>query len=188
MEAFLVSFATVAVAEIGDRTQLLALFLAAQFRRPVPILAGILLATVANHLAAALAGEWLGDLLTPGLLRWVLGVSFLAMAGWMLIPDRFEGGPAKGPRHGAFITTLIGFFLCEMGDKTQIATAALAARFELLVPVVIGTTAGMMLANTPAVLFGHYAVGRVGAGWTRYIAAAIFVLEAALTFAGYGGV
>jgi putative Ca2+/H+ antiporter (TMEM165/GDT1 family) len=188
LEAFLTSLTVVAVAEIGDRTQLLALFLASQFRRPVPILAGILLATVANHAAAALAGEWLGDLLTPGLLRWVLGISFLAMAGWMLVPDRLEEKPARGPRHGAFLTTLVGFFLCEMGDKTQIATAALAARFGMLLPVVIGTTLGMMLANTPAVLFGHYAVSRLSTSWTRYIAAAIFALEAAFTFAGYGGI
>jgi len=187
MEAFLTSLTVVAIAEIGDRTQLLALFLASQFRRPVPILAGILLATLANHLVAALAGEWLGGLISPGLLRWVLGLSFVAMALWILVPERFEGDAAPPPRHGAFLTTLVGFFVCEIGDKTQIATAALGARFDVLLPVVIGTTAGMMLANAPTVLFGHFAGGRVSARWTRYVAAAIFALEAVLTFAGYGG-
>jgi putative Ca2+/H+ antiporter (TMEM165/GDT1 family) len=188
MEAFLTSLGVVAVAEIGDRTQLLALVLASQFRRPVPIIAGILLATLANHAVAALAGEWVGDLLTPSLLKWVLGMSFIGMAIWTLIPDKLDSDTAVSAKHCAFLTTLIGFFICEIGDKTQIATAALAARFDLLLPVVIGTTTGMMIANVPTVLFGHYAGHRVGLGWTRYVASAIFAVEAVLTFAGYGGV
>jgi len=186
VEAFLTSFAIVAVAEIGDRTQLLGLMLAAQFRRPVPIIAGIFLATLANHALAALAGAWIGDLLSPGLLRWGLGLSFIAMAVWTLVPDRLSEEAAAPPRHGAFLATLIGFFLCEIGDKTEIATAALAARFELLLAVILGTTSGMMLANVPTVLFGHYAGRRVGAGAARYFAAAIFAAEAALTIAGHG--
>ena len=186
MDALLTSLTVVAIAEIGDRTQLLALLLASQFRRPAPILCGIFFATLANHAAAALAGEWVGSLLSPGLLRWVLGVSFAAMAVWTLIPDKLDGAEAALPRDGAFLTTLVGFFVCEIGDKTQIATAALAARFDLLLPVVVGTTTGMMLANAPSVLFGHYAGSRVGARRIRFVAAAIFVVEAALTLAGHG--
>ena len=186
MEAFLTSLTVVAIAEIGDRTQLLALVLASQFRRPAPIIAGIFVATLANHAVAALAGAWVGDLLSPALLRWVLGLSFIAMAVWTLVPDKLGGEAAAMPRHGAFLTTLVGFFFCEIGDKTQIATVALAARFDLLLPVIIGTTTGMMLANVPTVLFGHYAGRRVGSGWTRYVAAAIFAAEAAATFAGHG--
>lgn len=186
MEAFLTSLAVVAIAEIGDRTQLLALMLAARFRRPLPIIAGIFLATLANHAAAALAGAWAGGLLTPGLLRWVLGLSFIAMAAWTLIPDRLGGEAAAMPKRGAFLATLIGFFLCEIGDKTEIATAALAARFELLLPVIIGTTSGMMLANVPTVLFGHYAGRGAGARWMHYLAAALFAAQAALSFAGHG--
>jgi Ca2+/H+ antiporter, TMEM165/GDT1 family len=186
MEAFITSLGVVAVAEIGDRTQLLALLLASQFRRPGPIICGIFVATLANHAVAGLTGEWLGTLLSPALLRWLLGLSFLAMAIWTLFPDRLDdGGLGVSQRRGAFLTTLIGFFLCEMGDKTQIATAALAARFDQLLPVIAGTTAGMMIANIPTVLFGHYSANRVGLRWTRFAAAAIFAVEAALTFAGY---
>lgn len=184
MEAFLTSFAIVAIAEIGDRTQLLGLMLAAQFRRPLPIVAGIFLATLANHALAALAGVWVGDLLSPAVLRWGLGLSFIAMAVWTLVPDRLDETAAAPRRRSAFLATLIGFFLCEIGDKTEIATAALAARFDLLLVVILGTTSGMMLANVPTVLFGHYAGHRVGTGWTRYLAAAIFAAEAVLTFAG----
>lgn len=185
VEALLTSLGVVAVAEIGDRTQFLSFVLACQFRRPVPILAGILVATLANHAAAALFGEWVGDLLSPSLLRWVLGVSFIAMAIWALIPDTLEDDIALSRRRGAFVTTLCGFFIAEMGDKTQIATAALAARFDHLLPVVIGTTCGMMLANIPAVLLGGRAGHRLNMTWTRYAAALIFAVEAALCLAGY---
>jgi Ca2+/H+ antiporter, TMEM165/GDT1 family len=185
MEALLTSLTVVSIAEIGDRTQLLALLLASQFRRPVPILCGILLATVANHAVAALAGEWIGDLLSPSVLRWVLVASFAAMAVWTLIPEKPGEEGAALPRYGAFLTTLVGFFVCEIGDRTQIATVALAARFDRLLPVIIGTTTGMMLANAPTVLFGHYAGHRVGASRIRYVAAAAFAIEATLALAGY---
>jgi Ca2+/H+ antiporter, TMEM165/GDT1 family len=185
MDAFLTSLTVVAIAEIGDRTQLLALLLASQFRRPVPILCGILLATLANHAAAALAGEWIGDLLSPGLLRWGLVLSFAGMAVWMLIPESPSAEDTALPRYGAFLTTLVGFFICEVGDRTQIATVALAARFDLLLPVVLGTTTGMMLANAPTVLFGHYAGSRVGGRSLRFIAAALFAIEAGLVLLGH---
>lgn len=185
MEAFLTSLGIVAVAEIGDRTQLLALLLASQFRRPIPIICGILMATLANHAMAAVAGEWIGDFLSPNALKWLLSVSFFGMAIWTLIPDKLDEDRAITGRRGAFLTTLIGFFICEIGDKTQIATAALAARFDLLLPVIVGTTSGMMIANVPTVLFGHYAGDRVGSRWTRYVASAIFAIEAVLMVAGY---
>jgi putative Ca2+/H+ antiporter (TMEM165/GDT1 family) len=186
MEALIASLVVVGVAEIGDRTQLLSLLLASRFRQPLPILAGILIATIANHLGAGLAGEWLGQILAPSILRWVLVASFVAMAVWALIPDRLdEREPLAGRRHGAFLATLTCFFLAEMGDKTQIATAALAARFNALPGVVAGSTAGMMLANIPVVLFGHFAGHRIDPRWARYAAAAIFLLQAALTLAGY---
>ena len=184
MEALLTSLTVVAIAEIGDRTQLLALLLASQFRRPVPILCGIFVATLANHAAAALAGEWIGALLSPAVLRWALVVSFAGMAVWTLFPEASAGEGAALPRYGAFLTTLVGFFVCEIGDRTQIATVALAARFDLLLPVVIGTTTGMMLANAPTVLFGHYAGSRVGGRRIRFLAAAAFAIEAALALAG----
>ncbi|HWI28739.1 MAG TPA: TMEM165/GDT1 family protein [Stellaceae bacterium] len=185
MEALFTSLGVVAVAEIGDRTQLLALLLATQFRRPIPVICGILVATVANHAMAALAGEWVGHLLSPAILKWVLGLSFAGMAVWTLIPDKLDRAQAVAPRRGAFVTTLFAFFLCEMGDKTQIATAALAARFNVLLPVIAGTTTGMLIANVPAVLFGHYAGHRINAARIRYVAAAIFAAEAALTLTGY---
>lgn len=188
MEAFLTSLGVVAIAEIGDRTQLLALVLASQFRRPVPVIGAILVATLANHAVAALAGAWVGDLLSPRVLEGVLGLSFIAMAIWTLIPDKLGENKVIASKRGAFLTTLLCFFLCEIGDKTQIATVALAARFDLLLPVILGTTCGMMAANVPTVLFGRYAGHRVGTGWTRYGAAAIFAAEAALTFAGYSPV
>src|SRR5579864_3326967 len=187
MEALLTSIGVVAVAEIGDKTQLLSLSLAARFHKPVPILCGILLATLANHAAAALAGEWIGALLTPAVLRWVLGLSFFAMAGWALVPDTLdaENGVALA-RRGAFVGTLVSFFIAEIGDKTQIATMALAARFEAFPAVVAGTTAGMMLANIPAVLGGHWAGRRLDPRVMRYAAAVLFLAQAGLAFAGHG--
>lgn len=185
MEAFLTFLGVVAIAEIGDRTQLLALVLASRFRRPIPILCGIFVATLANHGAAAFAGQWVGEFLTPSVLRWGLGFSFLGMAIWTLIPDRLDDDVALSRRRGVFLTTVVSFFIAEIGDKTQIATAALAARFDHLLPVVIGTTAGMMIANVPTVLFGRHAGHHIGTAWTRYVASAIFLAEAGLTFAGY---
>ena len=133
-----------------------------------------------------MAGEWVGDLFSPAILRWVLGLSFAGMAIWTLIPDKLDDDVAVSMTRGAFLTTLVGFFVCEIGDKTQIATAALAARFDLLLPVIIGTTSGMMIANVPTVLFGHWAGDRLDSGWLRYVASAIFAVEAGLTFAGHG--
>ncbi len=161
MHAFLVSTGLVALAEIGDKTQLLALMLAAHFRRPWPIIAGILIATLANHAGAGLAGTLLGNLLTGAWLRWIVGLSFLAMAIWALFPDKQDPEDGALARRGAFVTTVIVFFLAEIGDKTQIATIALAARFEQLYAVVLGTTLGMMLANVPAVILGDRLAGKL---------------------------
>lgn len=172
MEAFLISTAIVGLAEIGDKTQLLSLFLAARFQRPVPIMFGILLATLANHAAAGYAGTLFGNLLNGPWLRWILAASFLAVAVWALIPDRLDTGGESG-RFGAFLTTLGMFFVVEIGDKTQIATIGLAARFEQFYPVVLGTTLGMMLANLPVVLIGDRAAGRLPLRAIR-IAAALF--------------
>ena len=150
MEAFLVSTGIVALAEMGDKTQLLALVLAARYRKPWPIVLGILVATLVNHGLAGAAGAWITTLLGPDTLRWLLGASFLGMAAWMLIPDKLdEGGGDIAPRLGVFGTTVIAFFLAEMGDKTQIATVMLAARYHAWLAVVGGTTLGMMLANAP---------------------------------------
>ena len=186
MEAFLISTGVVALAEIGDKTQLLAFILAAKFRRTWPIVWGILAATLVNHGLAGALGAWITGLLGPQLLRWVLGVSFLAMAIWTLIPDRFNEGDARPARHGVFLTTLIAFFLAEMGDKTQIATVALAARFHTVLPVVVGTTFGMMLANVPAVFVGDRLAHRMPVRLVRTIAALIFALLGVLTLAGAG--
>lgn len=156
MQAFLVSTGIVALAEMGDKTQLLALVLAARFRRPWPIVLGIFAATLVNHALAGALGSWLTTQLGPNVLRWVLGISFLLMAGWMLIPDKLDSEDVAQPppRLGVFGTTLLLFFIAEMGDKTQIATVMLAARFEAYLPVVAGTTLGMMLANAPVVWLG----------------------------------
>ncbi len=188
MEAFLVSTLVVAVAEIGDRTQLLSMVLASRFRKPVPILCGILVATLVNHALAGFAGKLVGEALGGGVLRWVLGVSFLAMAAWALVPDKLDEKEEVGTvkAHNAFFATLCSFFVAEIGDKTQIATAALAARFDVLAWVVLGTTAGMMIANVPAVLFGHFAGNRIDPRWARYGAAAIFAVQGLLALAGIG--
>ena len=174
MDAFLVSTGLVALAEIGDKTQLLALMLATRFRRPWPIIAGILIATLANHAGAAIAGTLLGGLLTGGWLRWVVGLSFLAMALWALFPDKQDAKDGVLARGGAFVTTVIVFFLVEIGDKTQIATIGLAARFEQLYAVVLGTTLGMMLANVPAVILGDKLAGRLPLKAIRGTAALVF--------------
>ena len=174
MEAFLLSTGIVALAEIGDKTQLLAFFLAARFRRPSPIVLGILAATLANHALAGALGAWLGTQLGPTLLRWGLGLGFLAMAVWVLVPDQLEDTEAGHARGGVFVTTLIAFFLAEMGDKTQIATVALAARFDALAAVVAGTTLGMMIANVPAVLLGDRLAHRIPVRWVHALAALLF--------------
>jgi putative Ca2+/H+ antiporter (TMEM165/GDT1 family) len=186
LEAFLISTGLVALGEMGDKTQLLAMLLAARFKRPVPIILGVLVATLVNHALAGVVGDTVARWMGPDLLRWVIGGSFLAMAVWMLIPDEadeVEGGTA---RFGVFGTTVIAFFLAEMGDKTQIATVALAARFTDLWAVVAGTTFGMMLANVPAVFFGDRVSRLVPMRVVHAISAAIFALLGVLTLLNVG--
>jgi putative Ca2+/H+ antiporter (TMEM165/GDT1 family) len=176
LQPLLVSTGLVAIAEIGDKTQILALLLAARFRKPVPIILGILAATVANHLLAAAVGKVAGDVLHGAWMRWVLGGAFLAFAGWALIPDKFEEGEA-GPKVRAgsvFLTTLVAFFFVEMGDKTQVATVALGARFHDVLLVASGTTLGLMIANVPAVYLGEAAAGRLPLKYIRWAAAGCF--------------
>jgi len=156
METFLISTGIVALAEMGDKTQLLALLLVLRFRQPWPIVAGIFVATIANHALAGALGAWVTMVLGPDLLRWVLGGSFIAMAVWMLIPDKMDSGETgSAPRYGVFGTTVIAFFLAEMGDKTQVATVMLAAQYHAYYSVIGGTTLGMMLANAPVVWLGE---------------------------------
>jgi Ca2+/H+ antiporter, TMEM165/GDT1 family len=171
----------VALAEIGDKTQLLAFLLAAKFKRPMPIIAGILLATIANHALAGSVGLWLSRWLSPELLRWLLGGSFLIMAAWMLIPDKLDDNQRLPSNVSVLLTTTIAFFLAEMGDKTQVATIALAAKYQQLWVVTLGTTTGMMLANVPAVLFGERLSRAMPAKLMHRIVAVIFALLAALT-------
>ena len=178
MEAFLVSTGLVALAEMGDKTQLLAMLLATRFRKPVPIMLGILAATLANHFLAALLGHSIAGVLTQDWFRYAVAASFIAMAGWTLIPDTFdENEPLKAPtKAGVFVTTLIAFFLVEMGDKTQVATVALGARFENLFAVTAGTTLGMMIANVPAVLFGEALARKVPMRALQIGAALLFLV------------
>ena len=172
---------------MGDKTQLLAIVLAATFRKPIPIIAGILVATLANHAAAGAVGGWVAQALGPDLLRWVIGVSFLVMAGWMLIPDKIDDDAASGKqRFGVFGTTVVAFFLAEMGDKTQIATVALAARYIDIVQVVLGTTFGMMLANVPAVYLGNKIAKKVSMPLVHGVAAIIFAILGVLTLYNVG--
>ncbi|WP_348698955.1 TMEM165/GDT1 family protein [Duganella fentianensis] len=186
MEAFLISTGIVALAEIGDKTQLLAFCLAAKFRRPLPIVAAIFVATIANHAFAAAIGSWITGLLGPDILRWVLGLSFIAMAVWTLIPDKIDEDDMPLAKYGVFLTTLIAFFVAEMGDKTQVATVALAARYHSLVAVVCGTTFGMMLANVPAVYLGDKIANRVSLKLVHGIAALVFAILGVATLMGAG--
>lgn len=186
MEAFLVSTGIVALAEIGDKTQLLAFILAAKFRKPVPIILGIFVATLVNHGCAGAVGDWITRMVSPEILRWVLGLSFIGMAIWTLIPDKFDEEDAKLARYGVFGTTVIAFFLAEMGDKTQIATVALAAQYHALVAVVAGTTLGMMIANVPAVLLGDRIANRMPVQAVHRVAAAIFAVLGVMTLLGAG--
>jgi putative Ca2+/H+ antiporter (TMEM165/GDT1 family) len=176
MEAFLVSTGIVALAEMGDKTQLLAVMLAARYQRPWVIVLGIFTATIFNHALAGAVGAWLTSVLGPDTLRWILGVSFFAMAAWVLIPDKAGADPGVRPRWGVFGTTLVAFFLAEMGDKTQIATVALTARFHAFVPVVLGTTVGMLLANVPAVLLADRFAERLPVRLVHAIAAVLFAV------------
>jgi putative Ca2+/H+ antiporter (TMEM165/GDT1 family) len=175
MEAFLTSSLLVAVAEIGDKTQLLAIVLATRFRKPVPIVLGILVATLANHALAAFAGQFAAGLLAGQWFRVAVAASFIGMGLWTLVPDKLDEDEQPRARGGVFLTTLVAFFLVEMGDKTQIATIALGAQFANLVAVTAGTTLGMMIANVPAVLLGNALVQRISLKTVRVIAAASFV-------------
>jgi putative Ca2+/H+ antiporter (TMEM165/GDT1 family) len=182
MEAFLMSTGVVALAEIGDKTQLLAFVLAARFKRPVPIILGILAATLVNHGAAGALGAWITTALSPGVMRWVLGGSFLAMAVWTLIPDKLDDDDAKVTgRLGVFGTTLVAFFLAEMGDKTQIATVAMAAHYPNPLWVVAGTTLGMLIADVPAVFVGDRFAKKIPMKLVHGIAAAMFAVMGLLT-------
>jgi putative Ca2+/H+ antiporter (TMEM165/GDT1 family) len=188
LEAFGVSTGVVFLGEMGDKTQLLALLLAARFRKPVPIILGILVATLANHAGAAALGAWLTRLIDPTWLRWGLGLSFLAVAAWMLVPDKAdeEGAAKANAGWGVFGVTVVAFFLAEMGDKTQIATVMLAARYNALLTVTAGTTLGMMLANVPAVLFGDKVIHWVPLAWVHRIAAGVFAVLGVALLLGVG--
>ncbi len=179
MHAFLISTGLVALAEIGDRTQILSILLAARYRKPWPILAGILLATIATQLLAVLVGRWLGGFLNGPWMKWILVVLFFGFAVWMLIPEKLdEDDEPKEVGHGSvFLTTLVSFFMAEMGDKTQIVAAALGARFLVVIPVTVGATLGMMIANTPAVFIGERAATRIPVRLIRYLAAAALVAQ-----------
>ena len=193
LEAFAVSTGVVALGEIGDKTQLLALVLAARYRKPWPIIAGIFVATVLNHAGAGALGAWLTTVINPTWMRWGLGVSFVAVAVWMLVPDEVDETDAVASgRLGLFGLTVVAFFLAEMGDKTQIATVMLAAKYQAqmayaLVPVTLGTTLGMMLANVPAVLVGERATRFVPIAWVHRIAAVVFAILGVLILLGVGG-
>ena len=187
MEAFLISTGVVALGEMGDKTQLLAMLLAARFKRPAPIILGILVATLANHALAGAVGGWVAQALGPDVLRWVIGLSFIAMAAWMLVPDKLDDTAVDGRlRLGVFGTTVVAFFLAEMGDKTQIATVALAARYPDLIAVVAGSTLGLMLANVPAVFLGDAIARKVSMKLVHGIAAFIFGVLGLLTLFNVG--
>lgn len=187
MESLFVSTGVVALAEIGDKTQLLAFILAARFKKPVPIILGILVATIVNHGLAGALGAWITSTVTPEVLRWVLGISFIGMAVWTMIPDKIEEEETQvAKRFGVFGATLITFFLAEMGDKTQIATVAMAAHYASPLMVVIGTTLGMLIADVPAVFVGDKLANRIPMKLVHSIAAAIFALLGIATLLGAG--
>jgi putative Ca2+/H+ antiporter (TMEM165/GDT1 family) len=187
MESLFVSTGVVALAEIGDKTQLLAFLLAARFKKPWPIVAGILLATIVNHGLAGALGAWITQNVAPSVLRWVLGLSFLGMAAWTLIPDKIEEEESQvAQKLGVFGATLVTFFLAEMGDKTQIATVAMAAHYAAPLLVVIGTTLGMLIADVPAVFLGEKLAGRIPMKLVHGIAAAIFAALGIATLLGAG--
>jgi putative Ca2+/H+ antiporter (TMEM165/GDT1 family) len=173
---FGISALLVALAEMGDRTQLLTILLASRYRRPLAIIAGVLVATLANHALAAAAGYYVSSFLDAQWFRYLIGLTFIAMAGWVLIPDKESDEGEKTSHRGVFLTTLFAFFIVEMGDKTQIATAALAARFSSIWIVTAGTTTGMLLANVPAAYFGHALTRIMPLATMRYVSAAIYAL------------
>jgi len=187
-DAFLISTGVVAIAEMGDKTQLLSLILAARFRRPLPIVAGIFVATVLNHFAAAWIGQQVAGLISADILRWIVGLGFLAIAAWALVPDTISEEESQVKPYGAFVATTIAFFLAEMGDKTQVATVALALKYTPLWQVVLGTTVGMMLANVPAVYLGNWISSRMHIlRMVRFVAAAIFAAIGVMALLGVAG-
>jgi putative Ca2+/H+ antiporter (TMEM165/GDT1 family) len=187
LEALLVSTLVVAVGELGDKTQLLTLVLAARYRRPWPIIAGILVATLANHTVAASIGQWVRDAVAPEIMRWGLALSFFAVAAWALKPDQFDESDAPPVSdRSVFVVTVVAFFLAEMGDKTQIATVALAAKYSAVYSVVAGTTLGMMLADVPAVLLGERVTKLVPARVIRVVAAVVFLILGAMALLNVG--
>lgn len=187
MEALFISIGVVALAEIGDKTQLLAFILAARFKKPFPIIAGILCATIINHGLAGALGAWITTTINPEILRWILGISFIGMAIWTLIPDKIEDEETQiANKLGVFGTTFVTFFLAEMGDKTQIATIAMAAHYASPLLVVLGTTVGMLLADVPAVLVGNKLASKIPMKLVHSIAAGIFALLGVATLLGAG--
>ena len=186
MEAFVTSTLVVALAEIGDKTQLLSLLLAARYKRPLPIIAGIFVATLANHFVAGALGAWISSFFSPQGLRWIVGGSLLAIAAWTLKRDKFDGEVKASTRFGLFALTCVVFFLAEIGDKTQIATIVLAAKFPSLIAVVLGTTFGMMLANVPVVIAGGAASRRIPFGLVRVVAALLFAALGVAALLGVG--
>lgn len=187
MEAFWVSTAVVTLAEMGDKTQLLAFLLAARFKKPLPIILGILVATLLNHSLAGVIGLWITQALSPQWLRWLLGLSFIGMAIWALIPDKIQDSDMRLTRRwGVFGATLVTFFLAEMGDKTQISTVALAANYAAPITVVLGTTLGMLIADVPAVFLGDKFAARIPMRWVHGVAAAIFAVLGVLALFGVG--
>ena len=188
MDPFFVSTASVAMGELGDKTQLLSLILATRLRKPLPIIAGIFVATLVNHLIACSVGEWVGKLITPNILRWVLGISFLAVAVWALIPDKLDEDVKTQGSYGVFALTTVTFFLAEMGDKTQIIALALAAKYDALIAVVAGTTLGMMIVNVPTVLFADRAMKWIPVKVVRVVAAVIYAILGVMTLLGYSRV
>ncbi|MEZ0329078.1 MAG: TMEM165/GDT1 family protein [Dissulfuribacterales bacterium] len=184
LEPLFVSTGVVAMAEMGDKTQLLSLVLASRFLRPIPIILGIFVATIVNHAGAGLAGQLLGSVLHPFWLKWGLAVSFWAIAAWVLVPDRCDEDACPSKRYGAFITSLISFFLAEMGDKTQVATIALAMRYNELSLVVLGTTIGMLIANVPVVFLGNAMASRLPLKAIRFVAAGIFFVMGVMVALG----
>ena len=187
-EAFTVATGIVALAEIGDKTQLLAFMLAARFKRSIPIILGIFIATLFNHACAGAVGTWITQALGADTLRWVLGLSFLAMAVWTLIPDKLDDTDLSTPKMGVLWTTIVAFFLAEMGDKTQVATVALAAQYDAFIAVVAGTTLGMMIANVPAVLLGERIAHKIPVRLVHGIAALLFAGLGIAALAGFGGI
>ena len=187
LENFGISALLVAVAEMGDRTQLLTILLATRYRRPLTIIAGVLVATLANHALAALAGFYVSSFLDAPWFHYLIGASFIVMAGWVLIPDKQSTEGEAVSHRGVFLTTVITFFIVEMGDKTQIATAALAARFASIWIVTAGTTTGMLLANVPAAYFGHALTRAVSLPVMRYISAAIYAVLGVVSLAQTAG-